>query len=65
MPDDGGLSEALKGFLRLGVFIGGGGALLALFQPRESPEFVLSVCSGIVGLLIVLGVVAVQRFFDR
>lgn len=64
MPDDG-LSESLKGFLRIGVFVGGGGIVLALFQPRGSPEFVLSVCSGIIGLLIVVGVVAVHRFFSR
>ncbi|MCO6445294.1 MAG: hypothetical protein J5J04_14535 [Anaerolineae bacterium] len=64
MPGDA-LGESLKGFLRIGVFVGVGGVVLALFQPRESPEFVLSVCNGIIGLLLVVGVVVLHRYFSR
>lgn len=53
--------EILKGFLRIGIFIGLAGIIMAFLQPPDSAEFVLSVCSGIIGLLLVMGVVLVYR----
>ena len=55
-------ADALKGFLRLGFMVGGCGLLLAFFQPRESPQFVLSMCSAAMGLTLVVGVIVVSRF---
>jgi hypothetical protein len=57
--------ELLKGFLRLGLFIGVGGLALMFFQPRSSPEFVVSVCSAMMGGVLVVGVVLLSRFMDR
>jgi hypothetical protein len=51
----------LKGFLRIGIFIGVTGFVLALMQPRDSDEFVVSVCSGMIGLIIITGVIIVLR----
>lgn len=57
------LNEALLAFLRIGFFIGGGGLVLLMLIPSGSAEFVLSACSAGMGGVIVLGVVAVKRFF--
>jgi hypothetical protein len=57
--------EYLRGFLQIGIFVGGCGFLLALFQPRNSPEFVVSLCSGAIGLVLVAGVVLVSRLTGR
>ncbi len=54
--------EALRGFLRIGMFIGGCGLLMALIEPRNSPEFVLSLCSALMGGTLVIAVaIAVRR----
>jgi len=53
--------KALQAFFRLGVFIGGCGFVMIFLQPRGSPEFVLSVCSTLLGLGLMLGVVIVLR----
>ncbi|MFN8531818.1 MAG: hypothetical protein U0670_24695 [Anaerolineae bacterium] len=55
------MHEALKGFLRIGVFVGGCGLVLALVEPRDSAEFVVSVCSALIGTVLVLGVLLVNR----
>jgi preprotein translocase subunit Sss1 len=55
------LNEALKAFLRIGVFIGGAGLVLLLAVKPETPEYVLSACSVAMGLVIIIGVVAVHR----
>lgn len=54
--------EVLKGFLRIGVFIGGCGLVLALTQTPGTAEFVLSVCSALIGLALVVGVILVSRW---
>lgn len=46
--------EGLRGLLQFGFFITGLSACSLLFQPRDSGEFVLSVCSLGMGLLILL-----------
>lgn len=53
--------EALEGFLRIGVFIAGAGICSALMLPRDSGEFVVSVCSSMIGLLLIAGVVVAFR----
>ncbi|MGB7339063.1 MAG: hypothetical protein WBC91_09245 [Phototrophicaceae bacterium] len=52
----------LRGFLQIGFFVGGGGFLLALAHPPDSPEFVASVLSGILGLILIIGAIAVSYF---
>lgn len=53
--------EILKGFARIGVFVGGGGLLLMLVEPRNSPEWIVSLCSTLMGGAIILGVVVINR----
>lgn len=55
----------LRGFLQIGIFVGGGGFLLALAHPPNTPEFVVSVLSGILGLLLIIGVVIASYIFRR
>lgn len=58
------LGEALKAFLRLGIFIGLGGLVLVLLVPAGTAEQVLSVCSAALGAAIVVGVVVIKRVMD-
>jgi len=53
--------ESLQGFLRLGVFIGGCGLLMVFVQKPGSAEYVLSVCSALIGGALILGVVLLIR----
>lgn len=53
----------LRGFLQIGFFILVMGVLLALLSPRDSGEFVVSVCSSGIGLALVVGSVLVARLF--
>jgi hypothetical protein len=39
--------EVLKDFAQIGIFIGGGGLVLLFLEPRNSPEYVVSLCSTI------------------
>ncbi len=57
--------DVLRGFFRIGVFIGLCGFVMIFFQPRNSPEFVLSVCSTLIGGALMLGVIIVLRFSRR
>jgi fumarate reductase subunit D len=57
--------EVLRGFLRIGVLLGVCGLVMALVQPRDSGEFVLSVCSAAIGGALILGVVILTRWFVR
>ena len=57
--------EVLRGFLRIGMFLGVCGLVMALVQPRDSGEFVLSVCSAAMGGALILGVVVLTRWFVR
>ncbi len=52
---------ALKGFLQIGIFIGATGFVLALMHPTDSSEFILSMCSGVIGLIMIVGVIIVLR----
>lgn len=53
--------SGFAGFLRLGFFIGGCGLVMALLQPPGTAEFVLSVCSALMGAALVAGVVITAR----
>ena len=53
--------DVLRGFLRIGMFIGVTGLLLALVEPRDSAEFVLSVCSAAMGAVLVVAVAVMIR----
>lgn len=57
--------EVLRGFLRIGIFVGVCGLIMALMQPRDSAGFVLSVCSALIGGVLILGVVILTRWFMR
>jgi hypothetical protein len=58
-------TDALRGFLQLGFFVGGCGFLMAFLQPPQSAEFIVSLCSGAMGLSVVLGVILFRRYlFD-
>jgi len=57
--------EALRGFLRIGMFLGVCGLIMAFVQPRHSGEFVLSVCSAAMGGALILGTVILTRWFMR
>lgn len=54
--------DAIHGFLQIGVFVGLGGLILAFLQPPESAEFVVSVCSAVIGWVLVLAVILVARW---
>ena len=60
MPD-----EVLKGFLRIGLFVGVCGFAMIFFQPPDSAQFVLSVCSALIGFTLVGGVIAISRLLKR
>jgi len=53
--------EILRNFFRIGAFIGLCGFVMIFFQPRNSPEFVLSVCSALMGGALMLAVVVMLR----
>ena len=53
--------DALQGFFRIGMFIGGCGFVMIFMQPRDSAEFVVSVCSTLIGLTIMVGVALLVR----
>ena len=53
--------DVLKAFLRSGLFIAGLALLLMLALPRDSAEFVVSTCSFLIGLALIIGVVVVTR----
>jgi drug/metabolite transporter (DMT)-like permease len=57
--------EVLRGFFRIGAFIGVCGLLLALTEPVNSGEFVASVCSALMGLTLMLAVAVVVRLSRR
>ena len=58
-----GRDGALQGFFRIGVFIASCGLVMAFLQPRDSGEFVISVCSSLIGL-VMMGMVALIVRYD-
>ncbi len=53
--------EVLKGFARIGIFVGGGGLVLLFLEPRNSPEWVVSLCSALIGGALLAGAVILSR----
>lgn len=53
--------EVTRTVFGFGVLITLASAVLVLTEPRGSPQFYLSVFSGIVGALLILAVIAVVR----
>ena len=60
-PDD----HPVRGFLQIGFFLVGGGFLMAAVNPPTSPEFVVSVCSGLMGVFLVLTSALLVRWMRR
>ena len=56
--------DALRAFFRLGIWIVLVSLLLVLAVARNSPEFVISVCSLGVGLALIAGVLIVRRLLN-
>jgi len=48
--------EVYKAFLRSGIFIAGLALLLMFAVKRDSAEFVVSACSLLIGLALIVGV---------
>lgn len=59
------LRGAVRGFLQLGFFVGGGGLFMLFLQPPNSAEFVLSACSAMMGIFLIVGSVALLRWASR
>jgi hypothetical protein len=57
--------EFLRAFFRAGVFIAGVSLLLVFASERSSAEFVVSVCSLMIGLLLMGLVTLAARFGQR
>lgn len=55
------MRQMLQGFFRLGIFVGACGLIMVFIQPRDSAEYVVSICSALVGGVLVLGTVIVAR----
>jgi hypothetical protein len=56
------MRDALIGFLRLGIFLGGCGLLMVFMQPPNSPELVVSACTAAMGISLLVGVAVLWRF---
>jgi hypothetical protein len=54
--------DVLKGFARIGFFVGGGGLILLFLEPPNSPQWVVSLCSSILGGVLIIGVVLLSRW---
>ncbi|MCS6834809.1 MAG: hypothetical protein NZ750_02185 [Anaerolineae bacterium] len=57
--------DGLRGFLQVAFFLGGCGLVSALLVPRDSAEFVLSVCSAAMGFALLGLVLALARWLGR
>jgi hypothetical protein len=57
--------ETLRGILSMGFLIGVCGGTMAFVQPPGSAEFVLSVCSAVMGAAVVGVAVVVSRIGRR
>ena len=54
--------DVLKLFARIGILVGVGGLLLLLVEPHNSPEWVVSLCSALVGAVLIAATVAIGRW---
>ena len=56
--------DALRAYFRLGVWVLLASLILVIAVPRNSPEFVVSLCSVGVGLALIAGVLVLRRFLN-
>lgn len=54
--------DLLRALLSIGALVGFGGLALAFFQPEGSAEFIVSVCSAVIGAALITIVLLVARF---
>lgn len=59
------LNDALRGFLQAGIFVGGCGLVMLFMLPRDSAEFVISMCSALMGGFLVLAVIGLKLWANR
>ncbi|MCC7205889.1 MAG: hypothetical protein IT323_01195 [Anaerolineae bacterium] len=59
------LTDALRGFLQAGILIGGCGLVMLFMLPRDSAEFVLSLCSALMGGFLVVAVILLKVWANR
>lgn len=59
------LDDALRGFLQVGILVGGCGLVMLFMLPRNSAEFMLSLCSALMGGFVVLAVIVMKRWASR
>ena len=57
--------DVLRAFFRIGVFVAGLSVILAIANPTDSAEFVVSVCSVMIGATLMLLVGIVTWFSSR
>lgn len=57
--------ETLRGVLGVGFLLGGAGLVMVFLQPPGSAEFVLSLCSAMMGGALVGGVILLMRLRRR
>lgn len=55
----------VRGFMQIGFFLAGGGFLMAAANAPTSPEFVVSVCSGMMGVFLVTASALLVRWMRR
>ena len=53
--------DSLRGFLQIGFFLSAGSLCSVVSVPRDSGEFVISVCSGAIGLTMIGGSILAWR----
>ena len=53
--------KILLSFFKIGLFIGGCSFVLIFLEPHDSPEFVLSVCSTMIGFALMSGTIILLR----
>jgi hypothetical protein len=51
----------LQAFFRFGLLIGLGGLLLVLLQPRDTAEYYISICTAMIGGVMIAMVVILAR----
>ncbi len=54
-------AETRRAFLRAGIFVLGAGLFTTLLNRPDSPEFVISVCSTLIGAALIGGVIMLLR----
>ncbi len=57
--------DALRAFFRIGVFVTAISVILAIANPRDSAEFVVSVCSIMIGITLMILVGIATWFSSR